>query len=214
MAEAITVLATCWKLASGINDALDRVEQTRVDAKAFKFLERKAMNFLEVINQGLAGCDTSPYIQTIASLEILLKDILEASTRYTQMSDMNRFLYSTNTKRIIQGLDERLRLFTETYLIQSTTQMVRSVLTSNSRSRVFLEISINKKQAGRIVFMLWDEISPRTTRNFRELAAGYHGLEYKGSTFDCVRKGQWIRGGVVAGERYVHSIYGEGFKRE
>ena len=45
------------------------------------------------------------------------------------------------------------------------------------------DITINEQPAGRIVFRLFDEVVPKTARNFRELATGQHGFGYANSTF-------------------------------
>lgn len=34
-----------------------------------------------------------------------------------------------------------------------------------------------------LVFKLYDDVVPKTARNFRELATGQHGFGYKGSIF-------------------------------
>ena len=36
---------------------------------------------------------------------------------------------------------------------------------------------------GRIVFKLYDDVVPKTAKNFRELATGQHGFGYQNSTF-------------------------------
>lgn len=36
---------------------------------------------------------------------------------------------------------------------------------------------------GDLVFKLYDDVVPKTARNFRELATGQHGFGYKGSVF-------------------------------
>ncbi|GJJ12989.1 hypothetical protein Clacol_007237 [Clathrus columnatus] len=51
---------------------------------------------------------------------------------------------------------------------------------------VFMDIEINQEYAGRIVFRLYDDITPRTSRNFRELATGVHGFGYANSIFHRV----------------------------
>lgn len=51
---------------------------------------------------------------------------------------------------------------------------------------VFMDIEINQEYAGRIVFKLYDDITPRTSRNFRELATGVNGFGYANSIFHRV----------------------------
>ena len=48
------------------------------------------------------------------------------------------------------------------------------------------DVAINNKPSGRIVFKLFDETVPKTSRNFRELATGQHGFGYAGSPFHRV----------------------------
>jgi len=45
------------------------------------------------------------------------------------------------------------------------------------------DVAIDTKPSGRIVFKLFDDTVPKTTKNFRELATGQHGFGYTGSTF-------------------------------
>jgi hypothetical protein len=48
---------------------------------------------------------------------------------------------------------------------------------------VQFDIEIGGKQAGRIVFKLYDAEVPKTAANFRQLATGEHGFGYAGSGF-------------------------------
>ena len=48
---------------------------------------------------------------------------------------------------------------------------------------VQFDIAIDANPTGRIVFKLFDDVVPRTAKNFRELATGQHGFGYAGSTF-------------------------------
>jgi cyclophilin family peptidyl-prolyl cis-trans isomerase len=43
-------------------------------------------------------------------------------------------------------------------------------------------MSIDGRSVGRIVFRLYDDRTPTTARNFRELATGQHGFGYSGSS--------------------------------
>ncbi|MEU2395772.1 peptidylprolyl isomerase [Streptomyces sp. NPDC007369] len=83
-------------------------------------------------------------------------------------------------------------------------------------SNVYFDININGEAAGRIVFRLFDEVVPKTAKNFRELATGQHGFGYAGSPFHRVIPQFMLQGGDFTNQNGTggKSIYGAKFEDE
>lgn len=80
----------------------------------------------------------------------------------------------------------------------------------------YFDVSADGSPLGRIEFKLYDDVVPKTARNFRELCTKPQGQGYKGSLFHRVIPGFMIQGGDFTkgnGTGGV-SIYGEKFADE
>jgi len=81
---------------------------------------------------------------------------------------------------------------------------------------VFFDISIDGRPAGRIIFRLFDDLTPVTARNFRELATGQHGFGYAGSPIHRIIPDFMVQGGDITARDGTggRSVYGGAFDDE
>ena len=77
------------------------------------------------------------------------------------------------------------------------------------KQKVFFEIVIGKKHIGRVVFELFNDLTPKTSENFRRLCIGDNKLHYLNSKITKIIKNEYIQGGELG-----ESIYGKYFNDE
>ena len=120
-------------------------------------------------------------------------------------------------------MNKLLIAFIVVLAIVSTTEAKKKKKGPKITSKVFFDITIDGKDAGRIVMGLYGKSVPKTAENFRALCTGEKGtgksgkpLHYKGSKFHrvipqfMIQGGDFTHGTGVGGE----SIYGAKFDDE
>lgn len=95
----------------------------------------------------------------------------------------------------------------------------RTLATTNPAlgSKVFFDITIDNKEAGRITFELYDDVVPKTAENFKQLCigqgSGRNFMGYRGSIFHRVIPSFMLQGGDFTNHNGTGgvSIYWRGF---
>ncbi|KAG0503438.1 hypothetical protein HPP92_003510 [Vanilla planifolia] len=124
-----------------------------------------------------------------------------------------------STKRHLSVLLSLVFFFADISLLQAKSSKELKEVTH----KVFFDIEIGGKPAGRIVMGLFGKTVPKTAENFRALCTGEKGigkdgkpLHYKGSTFHRIIPSFMVQGGdfTLGDGRGGESIYGMEFEDE
>lgn len=96
--------------------------------------------------------------------------------------------------------------------INKLNNIIDEYVESKKRPHVFIDVSINNENIGRIIIELFDNVVPYTVKNFIYMIQNH----YKGSKFHRIIKNFIIQGGdYINGDGTgSKSIYGERFKDE
>jgi len=99
-------------------------------------------------------------------------------------------------------------------LLSTLAFLATSVAAANPQ--VYFDITIGGEKTGRITFELFQDVVPKTAKNFYELATGKHGFGYQDSMFHRVISGFMAQGGDFTNHNGTggKSIYGEKFADE
>ncbi|TDL15322.1 hypothetical protein BD410DRAFT_845269 [Rickenella mellea] len=121
----IAVLSTSWNLVREITEIVDRLDLNREDARSLKYLESQAITFLSIVTSGIAGLDPAPYRKTIASLDLLYKDILATSEEYITDGEIEQLKNAAGTRSNILKLNQHMKVFFKTYLLHGSIETAR-----------------------------------------------------------------------------------------
>jgi len=94
---------------------------------------------------------------------------------------------------------------------------LRNVMEKSGRTFVYMNISIGDDAAGKILIECFDNVCPKTVKNFVELVKGEHEVgKFAGTPFHRVVPRGWLQAGdIVTGKGDASkSIYGETFADE
>ena len=78
---------------------------------------------------------------------------------------------------------------------------------SSERPRCYFDVTIGGVEAGRILFELFSDITPKTCENFRQLCTGEPGFGYKGSIFHRIIDSFMIQGMSLFQSRTILELF-------
>lgn len=151
---------------------------------------------------------------TLSSLYLLYKTYYKFQYT-TQQSDSNIELQnddSNDNNIFIQNKDEFEPDENIDTIDSAIDSAIEHYVVPKLRSHAYFDITINNLPIGRIIFELYDEIVPKTVKNFKVLCK----TKYKGNRFHRIIKNFIIQSGDFEHENGTggYSIYGKTFEDE
>jgi len=126
----------------------------------------------------------------IVCIYFLYKEFISKKIEKSIIIESNKDDIQQNQK-IFKNNNEEDELINDTEIDSAIDSAINQIIIPATRTKIFMDISINKIDSGRILIELFDDIVPKTAHNFAVLSE----KAYPGTIFHRVIKNFMIQGG-------------------